>query len=380
MSGPLSGLRVVEMLGIGPSPFCGMLLADLGADVVRVERPVRGDPHSARRPQDVLGRGRRSIGINLKAEGASDVVLDLIAASDVVIEGFRPGVMERLGLGPDECLARNPRLVYGRMTGWGQDGPLASRAGHDVNYIAVAGVLGTMGERESPPPVPLNLVGDFGGGGMLLALGVLSALFDVRRSDCGQVVDAAIVDGSATLLSMMYAMMAQGRWIDDRASNLLDGAAPYYSTYATSDGRYVALGAIEDRFYAELLDVLGFAPDELPDREDRTQWPVLRATFAERIGGRPLSYWIRAAEDRDACLAPVNTLTGAAEDSHLRNRRTFATVDGVVQPSPAPRFSRTKPRVPPSAPVPGRDTDSVLRSLHLTAERLAALRSAGVFG
>ncbi|MDT0438632.1 MULTISPECIES: CaiB/BaiF CoA transferase family protein [Streptomyces] len=363
MTGPLSGVRVVELKGIGPAPFCGMMLADLGADVVRVERPAPGaGPYAP--ATDVLGRGRTSVALNLKQPGSTDTVLDLVERADILIEGFRPGVMERLGLGPDSCLARNPALVYGRMTGWGQDGPYARTAGHDINYIAVSGALGAMGPANGPPGLPLNLLGDFGGGGMLLVVGVLAALLHSRNTGEGQVVDAAIVDGTATLSSLLYGLMAQERWTAQRGENFLDGSAPYYTVYPCADGRFLAVGALEDQFYRALLEGLGASDDPVltTDRTRPDNWAAIRKRLEGLFASRPRQSWLEVFAGTDACVSPVLGLDDAHEDTHASARGTFIDVGGVVQPAPAPRFSRTRTSPPWPAPAPGRDNAIVLGS------------------
>lgn len=348
-SGPLRGLRVVELAGMGPAPFGGMMLGDLGAEVIRVDRPgaVLG-------PDTVLNRNRRSVVLDLKHPRGADTVLRLADAADVLLEGFRPGVAERLGVGPDVCLARNPRLVYGRMTGWGQDGPLASTAGHDIDYIARVGLLHAVGSAGGPPQVPLNVVGDFGGGGMLLAFGVMSALWERERSGQGQVVDAAIVDGVASLLAMQYGFLSQGRWKDERGTNILDSGAPQYGVYETSDGRWMAVGAVEPQFYAQLLQ--GLALDDVPDRDNRANWPAIRTILAGRFIERTAAEWEKAFEGTDACVAPIRSLTEAPQDPHLAERGSYITSNGVVQPGVAPRFSRTVPSEPHPASRPGTST------------------------
>jgi alpha-methylacyl-CoA racemase len=341
--GPLAGVRVVEFAGLGPGPFCGMLLADLGADVVRIDRPApRGGLIGALGSTSLLDRGKRSIALDLKAPADLDVVRALIRRSDVLLEGFRPGVMERLGLGPEEALAANPALVYGRMTGWGQTGPLASTAGHDIGYIALTGALGASGRPDERPAPPLNLLGDFGGGGVFLALGALAALVHARATGKGQVVDAAIVDGTAVLTTMIHGMVDAGVWTDRRGVNLLDTGAPFYDVYRCADGQFLAVGALEEQFYAALLDGLGLAGDEtLPDRTDPRQWPALRERFATVFAGRTRAEWWTVFEGTDACVAPVWSLLEATSDRHNRERGVFVEVDGVVQPDVAPRFSAT---------------------------------------
>ena len=355
-SGPLAGVRVIELAGIGPGPFCGMLLADLGAEVVQVDRP-RGPASPVPRGNRVTGRGKRRVVVDLKHPHGAEVVLRLAAASDALIEGYRPGVAERLGVGPADCLARNPALVYGRMTGWGQDGPLAASAGHDIGYIAVTGALHAIGRAGGPPQVPVNYLGDFGGGSMFLALGLVAGLLAARATGRGRVVDAAIVDGAAVLQAMTYGLLADGAWTDERGANLLDTGAPFYDVYETADGRHMAVGAIEPQFYAAFLDIL-FAPEgipgDLPARRDQSGWPELRRRFAARFAERSQEEWSKAFSGTDACVAPVRTMTEAPADPHLAARGTYVTVDGVVQPAPAPRFADGIPGAPVGALSPGR--------------------------
>lgn len=342
MAGPLQGLRVIEMKGLGPAPFCGMLFADMGAEVVRIARPGTGDD-----PHDILARGRSTLEVDLHAPGAASAVIDAIAHADVLIEGFRPGVMERIGLGPQPCHARNPRLIYGRMTGWGQHGPLAQRAGHDINYIAISGVLHAMGRPGDAPVPPLNLVGDFGGGAMLLAFGILAALHEAKRSGRGQVIDAAMTDGAALLSSMMYGFKSAGQWSDQRGDNMLDGGAHFYDTYACADGKYVAVGAIEPQFYAVLRERCGIADDPAFDAQmDKARWPLLKLRMADVFRTRTRDEWCRLFADCDGCVAPVLDWDEAPVHAHNRARGTFLEVDGVTQPAPAPRFSRTVPDMP----------------------------------
>ncbi|MCP2332756.1 CaiB/BaiF CoA transferase family protein [Actinoalloteichus caeruleus] len=356
-TGPLAGVRVVELAGIGPAPFCGMLLADLGAEVVRVDRPDGAHLIDDGR-HDLLGRGKRSVAIDLKDPRGAAAARDLAATADVLIEGFRPGVAERLGVGPADCAARNPALVYGRMTGWGQDGPLAHTAGHDIGYIAVTGVLHSIGRAGSPPSIPLNLLGDFGGGGMYLAVGVLAALLRVARGGAGQVVDAAIVDGTTHLATFVHAMLAAGRWRDERGANLLDSGAPYYEVYEASDGGYLAVGALEPKFYAEFLRLLGVPPEVGAREPDR--WPELRETLAAAFRTRTRDAWATVFADSDACVAPVLSLREAAAHQQLAARRTFVTVDGVQQPAPAPRFAGTPAAMPGRPALRGEHTEEVL--------------------
>ena len=358
-TGPLTGVRVVEIAGIGPGPHAATLLADLGADVIRVERPGgAGSPGD--RATDLLTRGRPSVALDLKRPEAVDAVLALVETADVLLEGMRPGATERLGLGPDACLARNPRLVYGRMTGWGQDGPLATTAGHDMNYISIAGALHGLGQEPGRPQFPTNLLGDFGGGSTYLVIGVLAALLEARVSGAGQVVDAAIVDGTAHLSAMYASMLASGFAQERRAVNLLDGGAPFYDVYETADGRHMSVGALEPQFYALLLDLLGL-PDA-PDRNDPTQWPALRDAFVARFKERTQAEWTEVFEGTDACVAPVLPLTEAAEHPHLRAREVYVDRDGVLQPAPAPRFSRTAATLTTGPTVPGGQTREALEA------------------
>ena len=378
MAGPLEGIRIVELAGIGPGPFCAMMLADLGAEVIRVDRAERARAPRLPGPNlDLLNRGRRSVAVDLKSAAGVEVVLRLVEKADALLEGFRPGVMERLGLGPDVCLARNPRLVYGRMTGWGQDGPLARAAGHDLNYIALTGALHAIGRPDSPPPPPLNLVGDFGGGGLLLAYGIVCALLERARSGRGQVVDAAMVDGAAALMAIIYGAHAAGWWRDERMANMLDGGAHFYDCYETKDGRYVSIGSIEPQFYAELLEKLGLAGEELPRQMDRAAWPGLKKRMAEIFRTRTRDEWCALLEGSDVCFAPVLSLAEAPDHVHVRARGTFVEVDGVRQPGPAPRFSRTPGRVERPPAHAGEHTDAVLAEWGFDAEELGKLREAG---
>jgi alpha-methylacyl-CoA racemase len=376
MSGPLEGYRVVELAGLGPAPFAAMLLADLGADVVRVDRPNASTPAGR---GDVVYRGRRSIAIDVKEPQGREVVLDLAGRADAFIEPFRPGVAERLGIGPDECFDRNRRLVYGRMTGWGQEGPLAARAGHDIDYIALAGALWPLGTEGEPPVPPLNLVGDFGGGGMLLAVGVLAALLETQRSGTGQVVDAAMVDGAALLMTFIWGMREIGVWSDRRSANPLDGAAPYYRSYACADERYVAVGAMEPQFYAALVRLTGLADEApLPDQLDQSTWPDITDRLARIFRTRSRDEWCELAEGIDACLAPVLDFEEARNHPHNVVRGTFTEVDGVSQPAPAPRFARTPASISGPVALPGEHTDDVLSEwLARDADEIANLRAAG---
>jgi alpha-methylacyl-CoA racemase len=377
--GPLHGVRVVEIASLAPAPFGCMILADLGADVLRVDRAERCGP-DARVPVDPLSRGRRSIGLNLKDPAAVGLLLRLAEEADVLVEGFRPGVAERLGFGPQVCAQRNPGLIFARMTGWGQDGPLAPTAGHDIDYIAISGALSPIGRAGEPPVPPLNLVGDFGGGGMLMALGILAALVERASSGLGQVVDAAMVDGSALLTSFLYGMRAVGAWQDQRGSNLLDGGAPFYDTYATAGGGAVAVGALEPQFYAALLAGLGLSDADLPAQHDRAGWPVLRERFAAIFAARSRDEWAEVFAGTDACVSPVLSLAEAPVHPHAAARNAFVEVGGVVQPAPAPRFGRSAAGPPAPPPRPGADTDAVLAGLGLPDAQVADLRARGAIG
>nr|WP_036342432.1 CaiB/BaiF CoA-transferase family protein [Micromonospora purpureochromogenes] len=360
MSGPLTGVRVVELAGIGPGPFAAMLLADLGADVIRVDRPEPGALPAGDPGRNLLNRGKRSVVVDLKHPDGAEVVLELAARAAILIEGWRPGVAERLGVGPEAALARNPALVYGRMTGWGQHGPLAHAAGHDIGYIAVAGALHPIGRAGGPPQIPLNLVGDFGGGALYLVVGVLAALHVARSTGHGQVVDAAIVDGAAHLTTPFAGLLAQGAWRAERGRNLLDGGAPFYDVYATADGGHMAVGALEPQFYAELLRLLGLADADLPAQHDVAGWPVLRARFAEVFAGRTRDEWAAVFDGTDACVAPVLSLTEAQDHPHLVARGTYEEHFGVRQPAVAPRLSGTPGRIGGPPPAPGADTEPAL--------------------
>lgn len=370
---------MTELAGLGPAPFCGMVLADLGARVVRVDRPGGAAMPIGSPQRDVLNRGKQSIAIDLKHPEGVEVVLRLAAGSDAIVEGFRPGVAERLGIGPAECLARNPALVYGRMTGWGQQGPMAGMAGHDIDYIALSGALHSIGPVERPIP-PLNLVGDFGGGGMLGALGVLAGIIGARGGGEGQVVDAAMVDGSALLMASHHGFVADGWWVTDRESNLLDGAAPFYTTYETSDGGQMAVGALEPQFFSELLDHLGLSEDQVGPQSDRDGWPAMRELFAGRFETRTRDEWARHFEGTDACVAPVLSMTEARDHPHNSTRGTFVEVDGVSQPAPAPRFSATPADVDSPPAVAGSDSDTVLGEAGYSTEEIGKLRESGAIG
>jgi alpha-methylacyl-CoA racemase len=353
--GPLVGVRVLELAGIGPGPFCAMMLADLGADVLRIDRPHAAVAESQ---QALLNRGRRSAILDLKNARAVDALLRLIDSADVFLEGLRPGVTERLGLGPDVCLSRNPRLIYARITGWGQGGPLATRAGHDIGYLARTGALHALGRAGGPPQFPANLLGDFGGGGMLVAFGICAALVERANSGTGQVIDAAIVDGVASLLAMPWMMLAQGEWRDDRGVNLLDGGAPWYDVYEAADGGWLAVGALEPQFYAALLAGLGLT--DVPDRADPANWPQLRTLFTQRFKQRTRDQWTKVFSGTDACVEPVLSLHEATEDAHLVARGTYVSRDGVIQPAPSPRFSRTPGALSAAPSVPGQHTIAAL--------------------
>jgi alpha-methylacyl-CoA racemase len=376
--GPLTGIKVIEIAGIGPGPYGAMLLADLGADVIRVDRSgnvVGGDP--ATPPADLLARGRRSVGVDLKHPDGVATVLDLVAGADALIEGFRPGVMERLGLGPDVCLERNPKLVYGRMTGWGQEGPYAPTAGHDINYIALAGALEPLGRAGEQPTPPINLVGDFGGGGMLLAFGVCAALLEAGRSGQGQVIDAAMVDGAASLMTMTWSFRHMGIWNDERGTNMLDTGAHFYDTYETADAKYVSIGSIEPQFYAELLRLTGLEGEALPSQHDRSHWGELKERLAGIFKTKTRDEWCEIMEGTDVCFAPVLTMAEAPEHPHIAQRATFTEVAGLTQPAPAPRFSRTPGSIERPPPHAGQHTDEVLADFGIDAERVASLRESG---
>jgi alpha-methylacyl-CoA racemase len=382
MSGPLASVKVIELAGIGPAPFCAMMLADMGADVVRVDRPSVASTEDV--TSDPLSRSRRSIALNLKHPEAVSTLLKLIESADVFIEGFRPGVTERLGVGPAVCLQRNPRLIYGRMTGWGQDGPLAAAAGHDINYIAISGALHLIGPPGGKPVPPLNLVADFGGGGMLLLSGVLAALLEARASGHGQVIDAAMVDGTIALLGMMFYLRAKSFFRDATGENLFAGNVPFYSTYETKDGKYVAIGSLEPKFYALLLDKLGLSEQfaglgvaTVDDPNARTRWPALRQTLETTFRTRTRQEWCQLLEGSDVCFAPVLTLAEAADHPHNMARQNFVKVGGVVQNAPAPRFSRTKADAPVAARRPGEDTEAVLRAAGFSTPEIERLRALG---
>ncbi len=378
MSGPLSGIKVIEIAGIGPGPFCAMMLADMGADVLRVDRAGSVRDEFPDTPSgDLLNRGRRSIGVDLKnAEGIA-TVLRLVEEADVLMEGFRPGVMERLGLGPDVCMERNPKLIYGRMTGFGQEGPMAQAAGHDINYIALAGALGHIGRKGEKPLPPLNLVGDFGGGGMLLAFGLAAALVERASSGKGQVVDAAMIDGASTLMTMMHSFRKSGAWSDERGTNLLDTGAHFYDTYETKDGGYVSIGSIEPQFYAELLRLTGLEGEDIPAQMDSSQWDANRDRLTQIFLSKTRDEWCGLMEGSDVCFAPVLNIGEAYEHPHNVHRKGFVTVGGFEQPAPAPRFSRTPGEISSPPPHPGQHTAVGLADWGFSAEDLEKLRNTG---
>lgn len=378
-SGPLAGIRVLELGGVGPGPFACMLLSDLGAEVVRIDRPPSGYDGGA--PVDhrfnLLQRGRRSIALDLKQDSARDIVLRLVRSADVLIEGFRPGVAERLGLGPEACHEVNPRLIYGRMTGWGQDGPLAQEPGHDINYISLTGILNAVGEAGGPPVIPLNLGGDFGGGSLYLVVGVLSALVERQSSGLGQVIDAAMVDGSASLTTLFHGLLASGYWKDERGVNRLDSGAPWYHVYETSDGKWVSIGANEARFWKNAVSVLGLEWEDLPDQHDQSEWPRLQRVLADRFRTRTRDEWAALAAGREACISPVLSFGEAAAHPHLRERGTLVDRGGIVQPAPAPRFSRTPGRIQNAPRGLGADTDMVLEEWGISAAEIQTYRAEG---
>jgi alpha-methylacyl-CoA racemase len=373
--GPLAGVRIIEMAGIGPGPFCGMMLSDMGAEVIRVDRKSTVDLGvEMPRQFNVLNRGRRSIALDLKTPEGIAAVKRIATKCDALIEGFRPGVMERLGLGPDELLRGNSRLVYGRITGWGQTGPVASAAGHDINYISLTGMLHAIG-RSGPPSPPLNLVGDFGGGAMYLAFGVVCALLEARSSGKGQVVDAAMVDGAASLGAAIFGLRAAGIWNENRADNILDSGAPWYDVYETADGKYISIGSIEERFFNLLLEKLDLRAPELRNR-DRSNWPRLRTVLTDAFRTRTRADWCKLMEGSDICFAPVLTMDEAPVHAHMQDRGVFCEIDGVVQPGPAPRFSRTKPEIKSAPAVIGEHTDEILTEFGFSDEEIGRLNAA----
>ena len=375
--GPLEGIRIVELAGIGPGPFCAMLLSDMGAEVIRVDRAAMVGHDTDRDGNDsrfnLLARGRRNIAVDLKNPTAVNATLRLIEQADALLEGFRPGVMERLGLGPDLCLARNPKLVYGRMTGWGQDGPIAHIAGHDINYIALSGVLHSIGESGGPPVPPLNLVGDFGGGALYLAMGVLAGIISARSTGKGQVIDCSMVEGSASLMMMMYGSLASGAWKEERGQNRTDGGAHYYQVYQTKDGEYVSVGAIEPQFYALLLKHTGLEGEDLPPQTDRTHWPEMQERLKRIFKSKTRAEWTEIMQQTDICFAPVLRMSEAIDHPHNRHRNSFVEIDGIPQPGPAPRFLGTPTRVQRPPARVGEHTDAVLRDWGFSAAEIAAL-------
>ena len=373
--GPLNGFRIIELAGIGPGPFCGMMLSDMGAEVIRVDRIAKG----VGAPKDVLQRNRQSVAVDLKKPEGIEIVLKLVESADALFEGFRPGVTERLGLGPDECMARNEKLVYGRMTGWGQDGPLAQAAGHDINYIGLSGALHAIGEPGGKPVPPLNLIGDFGGGGMLLAYGLVCALLEAQKSGKGQVVDTAMVDGAASLMAMFFSMAGRG-FDDERGTNLLDGGSHFYNTYETKDGQHVCVGSIEPQFYQLLVEKAGVDANRFGPQMDRDRWSGFKDELEDVFKTKTRGEWCEIMEGTDVCFAPVLSVFEAPTHPHNVHRGTFIEVDGVVQPSPSPRFSRTTAEILHAARAPGEDSTEVLSSIGFAQDELDALREQGVIG
>jgi alpha-methylacyl-CoA racemase len=373
VSGVLAGVRVVILGGIGPSPFAGMVLADMGCDVIRIDRIGDELPPS----MGVVARGQRSLALDLKNAETPAVLRRLIESADGVIEGFRPGVAERLGLGPQDCHAINPRLVYGRMTGWGQDGEYRDYAGHDLNYIALNGVLDALGPADGPPTFPINLIGDFGGGGMMLAFGLVCGILQARSTGTGQVVDTAMIDGSALLTAPLHGLIAAGRWPHSRGKNYLDGGAPFYNVYRTADDRYVTIASLEPQFYSRLIEALGWTGDDLPAQWDESGWPTMRARFTEAFASRSQAEWCKILEPADVCFAPVLTFAEAATHPHIAARGTFVEINGIRQPAPAPRFSATPGEIGGLCPGPGADDEAILAELGFDADAIARLRAAG---
>ena len=372
--GPLKGLKIIEMAGIGPGPFCGMVLADLGAEVIRVDRASAIGTGSK---QEASNRGKKSIAVDLKSEEGAEVVLKLVETADAIFEGFRPGVMERLGLGPDVCFERNERIVFGRMTGWGQEGPLAKAAGHDINYISLTGALAAIGRPGSPPVPPLNLIGDFGGGGMLLALGLVAALLESKESKKGQVVDAAMTDGSALLMTMIYSMQSSGMWKTSMGSNLLDGGSHFYDTYECKDGKFISLGSIEPQFYALLCQIAELDESIFGEQMSRDLWPEQKEAIKKIFLDKTRDEWCELMEGTDVCFAPVLDMSEAPKHPHNIERKTFLDLEGVTQPAPAPRFSRTEPEIASSPSIVGEHTDEVLTSIGLSDEDINTLKTSG---
>ncbi|RJG02669.1 CaiB/BaiF CoA transferase family protein [Noviherbaspirillum sedimenti] len=378
MAGPLNGIRIVEFAGMGPGPFCAMMLSDMGAEVIRIQSKNSSSVTPVSNSKfDVMARGRRSMAIDLKKPGAADAMLQLIDRADALIEGFRPGVMERLGLGPEICCKRNSKLVFGRMTGWGQTGKLSATAGHDINYISLSGALNAMGSRGAPPAVPLNLVGDFGGGGMMLAFGVVCALLEARESGKGQVVDAAMTDGSALLSSMMFGLNEAGLWSNQRGDNLLDGAAHFYSTYECADGKCVSVGAIEPQFYKALLLGLDVSDPLFNNQMDKALWPELKSRLAKIFKTRHRDEWAAIFDGSDACVTPILDWDEAIQHEHNRDREAFVEIDGVMQPAPAPRFSRTKPEMPLVPAHASEHTSAILSEWGIDVQTVSLLREQG---
>ncbi|MBS8224614.1 CaiB/BaiF CoA transferase family protein [Vannielia litorea] len=377
-SGPLAGIRIVEFAGVGPGPFCAMLLADMGAEVITVDRVTAHGLGIKKEPRhNPTLRSRQSIRIDLKTSNGLATALRLVSQADALIEGNRPGVMERLGIGPAECLTANPALVYGRMTGWGQDGPMAQEVGHDLNYLALSGALSLLGPRDRPPTIPLNLLADLGGGGVYLALGILAALLDARTSGKGQVVDASMLDGIGSLMTHQFGYFGAGTWSDKREDNFLDGGAPWYNTYETSDGKFVAVGAIEPKFYRVLLEAMGIDPDEVPEAMDRASWPGLKKRFAEIFNQRSRAEWEAIMEGKPACFAPVLRPEEAVNHPHMQARGSYVDVQGITQPAPAPRFSRTPNAVRSAPPEPGANTYDVLNGWGFSAQEIEDLAASG---
>jgi alpha-methylacyl-CoA racemase len=375
--GPLTGYRIVEFAGIGPGPMCAMLLSDMGAEVLRIDRMSDAELGVAMEPRlNILNRGRRSVALDLKRAEGIEAAMRLLEKADALIEGFRPGVMERMGLGPDQVLARNSKMVYGRMTGWGQEGPLALAAGHDTNYIALTGALHAIGRKGEPPVPPLNLIGDFGGGALYLAMGLLAGLLETHKSGRGQVIDAAMVDGAASLMTIFYALKAAGIWVDERESNVLDGGAHFFGAYETKDGKYVCIASIEAKFYAELLKLCGLKDEKMPHQNDRSKWTEMKQRFAAMFKTKTRDQWCEILEGSDSCFAPVLSLGEAPNHPHMAHRKTFVEVAGVVQHGPAPRFSRTPSAIQRTAARPGEHTQEALRDWGFSADELAKLRSA----
>lgn len=374
--GPLKGVRIIELAGIGPGPFCCMLLADMGADVIRIDRLIRSDLGVPTPPRlDLLNRNKRSVAIDLKSQRGIQTVLKLIGESDILIEGFRPGVTEKLGLGPEDCWRINPRLVYGRMTGWGQEGPLSQAAGHDLNFIALAGALHAIGRKGQPPSVPLNLIGDFGSGALYLAMGVLAALIEARVSNKGQVVDATMIDGVASLMTMFYSFKQMNAWTNERGTNLLDSGAPFYDVYETKDGKYISVAAIEKRFYLEMLELTGLKDEPLPGQNDRTKWDELRVRFSEVFKTRTRDEWCQILEGSDACFAPVLDMDECTDHPHIKSRNMFVKIDGVLNPAPAPRFGRTVSEFRYLPPSPGEHSITVLSEWGFSEDEIHGLKA-----